>query len=144
MGKGIKIITGIVFILAGSILLSYAQKNNRLSNDEAMKSLLHEMELVNYKISSIMVKVAPVAKEMNTITSEDILYAEAIEEEVKIEEWMLDQDHFANAFETEKEQEIKIEDWMLDQNHFTTKTTEFEAPVEIESWMLDSTHWTVK
>jgi hypothetical protein len=47
-------------------------------------------------------------------------------------------DAFASYLVKATEEEMKLEDWMLEENNFTTKyqiKTETESPLEVENWM---------
>ena len=57
------------------------------------------------------------------------LFEEEIEQEMKLEAWMLD---FSSEVSVEVEQEV--EDWMLETNSFIESN---EEEVKIEAWMLD-------
>ena len=71
------------------------------------------------------------------------------EETLKIEDWMLDENHFLPAVsenlpEDVEDEKLEIEDWMLDESHFLKngmnqedKSGLNEESMEIEGWMLD-------
>lgn len=86
-------------------------------------------------------------------TDFDLNTAPEEEETLKIEDWMLDENHFMPAFsekllEDVEDEKLEIEDWMLDESHFLKNRVNQEdnsdlkeESLEIEDWMLDESHF---
>jgi hypothetical protein len=84
----------------------------------------------------------------------DIFMFSKEEEELVVEDWMLDENHFRTTGinyeinETAEEENPVIEDWMLDESHFLSDKANLnpeedaaEEKLQVENWMLDQNHW---
>jgi hypothetical protein len=90
---------------------------------------------------------------LERIASDAFMVSEE-EEELVVEDWMLDENHFRTArnnyaiVQTTEEEKPVIEDWMLDESHFLSDKTNLnpaadiaENELQVENWMLDPNHW---
>jgi hypothetical protein len=72
-----------------------------------------------------------------------------IENNLIIEDWMIDDQHWITTNTKLNnnelmEEEIEIEDWMSDDNFFKFNSMHFtfnEEPLQIEKWMSDNSYW---
>jgi hypothetical protein len=95
------------------------------------------------------------AVEDNLVSEEYVIvsdYSAGAEEEIKVEDWMLDEAYFRaessnELYEVTEEKSIAIEDWMMDESHFLSISENelYEVAEEeklvIEDWMLDESHF---
>ncbi len=70
------------------------------------------------------------------------MYLNDYEAKLNLEDWMTDNNSFrvAEIKKVEKDEDLKIEDWMLNDD-LRTVTTETESPLKVESWMTESKTW---
>lgn len=148
IGKVVKITIGIFFILAGTIILGFAQTGSKCSNEAMLKNFVNEIEnaKIQSNLSSISYIILPVRYATLTASTDENFIAEVSEEKVDLEGWMLDKTHFSALLAEEKEDEIGIEEWMLNASHFENtsykeEVTDFEENLKVEEWMLDEKHF---
>ncbi len=77
------------------------------------------------------------------------ILAEETEESLEMEDWMINENHFAIFFtiEEETEEALELEDWMINEDNFTASFSlleETDEPFELEDWMLNTSTFEVK
>ena len=86
----------------------------------------------------------PKAQPVNTETwSEKLLPVEETEQELPVEAWMKEVSNFETTQFTNEpatENSLKVEDWMLSEEHFGTEI-EHEMPLMTEPWMYNEKLW---
>ncbi len=74
------------------------------------------------------------------------LYEMAYEPEMELENWMVNESHFAVSgtemmdFAIENEKPLQLESWMLNEGAFTT-SQEGDNALSLENWMISSEYW---
>lgn len=84
--------------------------------------------------------VVSVSEDEKSLTN--VMYLSDYDAKLNLEDWMTDNNSY-RAIEiqkVEKDENLKVEDWMLNQDIISV-TTETESPLTVESWMTESKTW---
>ncbi len=161
----------LVFIVLSFIAGSFAQNSAiALNKDYNFKQLKHffealNNEVMNYKGQYLQLSevsdalLSSVGSEIDKMTfapkwtASDAFMVSEQDEELVVEDWMMDENHFMvspgnnEVFEAEEEK-LVVEDWMLDESNFLTSDANLhseenitEDEMQVEDWMLDPNHW---
>ncbi|MFO7655800.1 MAG: hypothetical protein R6W78_01930 [Bacteroidales bacterium] len=109
---------------------------------------------INQRNSGLKAIIASSSNMPDAIKADMVAFYPDIEENIKIEPWMLTESHFLGLSRSkpditeELEQYLPIEEWMLDTMHFMPSkkftdplTEEEEKTLYVEDWMLDTGHF---
>ena len=134
----------------------FAQKSYSVicsdSNLKSLKGIVAEISNNNHLIF-ISIQPSVTVRSHNAAIIKLPELATANEDKLKVEPWMLNEDHFLGKetkadFAEVEEESIPIEDWMMDETHFMpdskaelSTAVDQEEEMQVEDWMLDESHF---
>jgi hypothetical protein len=121
-------------------------RNSKLQNSE-LKSLTSFIVLIVVSVLNLQAYATENSSRFNTASSAyaDLLATEA-EAIMNLESWMLNENYFFLAFETEEAMEtpLEIESWMTDATLFNKAVLlekEMEEALKVEEWMVNESNF---
>lgn len=133
IGMGVRITLGMIFILAGTMILTFGQTKCDVQDKEAeLENIFNEIQVI--KIKNEMLASSFILP----VEYKEIMTGEELESKADVEKWMLDNSHFTVSVETSKDEVVRLEAWMTDYNY---NYAEVEETPKVEGWMLDKSHF---
>lgn len=126
-----------------AVLVSFVLISLTVTAQEFWKAVLTKSSFNQIALAMVETPKKPVVPvSADTKISQNEMYLSDYESKLNLEDWMTDEQSFkvVEIKEVAKDENLKIEDWMLNDDLITV-TTETESPLKVEAWMTESKTW---
>lgn len=126
-----------------AVLVSFVLISLTVTAQEFWRAVLTKSSFNQIALAMVETPKKPdVSVSTDVKSSQNEMYLNDYDAKLNLEDWMTDEQSFkvVEFQEMAKDENLKVEDWMLNDDLLTV-TTETESPLKVESWMTDSKTW---
>lgn len=126
-----------------AVLVSFVLISLTVTAQEFWRAVLTKSSFNQIALAMVETPKKPdVSVSTDVKSSQNEMYLNDYDAKLNLEDWMTDEQSFkvVEFQEVAKDENLKVEDWMLNDDILTV-TTETESPLKVESWMTDSKTW---